>query len=327
MKHLLAMLTIGMSLIVFDSSAMHSQQITSKEFVAKQLNDLGINLGYDRVKNRFVQSATAIRETKSITSAGFTKLRDDLAMAAILDAKAKIAHLLRDEITASEMLTQYIAEDGSKMVNQTAVSKAVAQRTFLGMTILCTAESFIDGIYSVTAAVAWSPSKEASVRKQFTANLEQKEDIKPSPEWKLWADKQNFAILFGPRTFVDTKGIRRYVGIGVVDIEDKDGAALVSAMRSARVKASRNLLFSIFSDLVATEFVKQTLTTRDGVLGALDSSVKNSIIQRCNSKHLFDDEVYTITIKHPITGRSMFVSVAGIEPAGLAKMNLLETIP
>lgn len=170
---------------------------------------------------------------------------------------------------------------------------------------------------------------EAAVREQLAAKpgSAQTEDGGPSPEWKAWADKQDFAFVFGPRTFVDSKGVRRYVGIGVADVEGKQGAALVSAMRLARVKASRNLLFSTFSDLEATEFVEQTLTTRDGVLEGLDNDVRNRIAQRCNSKHLFDDEVYTVTVNHPLTGRAMFVSVAGVEPERLAEMNLLGTTP
>ena len=36
-----------------------------------------------------------------------------------------------------------------------------------------------------------------------------------------------------------------------------------------------------------------------------------------------DAEVYTTTVVHPLTGRKLFVSVAGIEPRDLAEMNLL----
>ena len=50
-------------------------------------------------------------------------------------------------------------------------------------------------------------------------------------------------------------------------------------------------------------------------MSRIDQSVKN--------KNFRDAEVYTTTVVHPITGHSIFVSVAGIEPCDLVEMNLL----
>lgn len=330
MKKLLVLLAFCLSLATEASAAKPPPPGSSEALVAERLAETGIRPGYDRKAKRIVQTATASRGVAAIADASFTKLRDDLAMCAVLDAKAKIAHLLHDERTEREMTARSLAEDGSEVVRRTAVTEAFAKKTFWGMTVLYTAESYRDGIYAVTAAVGWSPQMEEKVRGQLAKSPTTKasnEIGEPSPEWTNWAEKQDFAFVFGPRTFIDSKGVRRYVGIAFVDVDGKQGKALADAMLVARVKASRNLLFSIFSDLEAAELVEQTLTTRDDVLGGLESDVQNRIIQRCQSKHVLDDEVFSATLVHPLTGRTMFVSVAGVEPENLAEMNLLGTMP
>ena len=301
---------------------------SSEAFVADCLSEAGFRIGFDRETKKLVQTATATRAVDTISDADFTKLRDELAMTAILDAKAKIAHLLHDQVTAREVTELILDEEGMEIVYRTAVYEAVSKRTFLGMTVLCTAESFRDGVYSVTAAVGWSPQMEKSVRNQLKAHAistDPREIGDPSPEWAIWAKNQDFAFVFGPRSFVDTNGVRRYVGIGFADIEGKTGGSLATAYRLARVKATRNLLFSVFSDLEAAELIEQTLTTRNGVLEGLDTDVRNRIVQQCHSKHIFDDEVFRTTVVHPLTRHKMIVSIAGIEPDRLADMRLLET--
>lgn len=302
---------------------------SSEAFVSERLAEAGIQTGFNRRTKQIVETATASRNTASIADAGFTKLRDELAMAAILDAKAKIAHRLHDKVTAREVTERTLDEEGTEIVHRIAVAEAVAKRLFLGMTVLCTGESFRDGVYSVSAAVGWCPAMEASVRTQLSEKPPptSNDAAAPSPEWETWAKKQDFAFVFGPRTFVDSNGVRRYVGIAFVDVEGKTGSVLVNAYRVARVKATRNLLFSVFSDLEAAEMVEQTFSTRGGDLNGLEKDVHNRIVQRCQSKHVLDNEVFTTTIVHPLTGRKMFVSVAGVEPEKLVEMKLLETKP
>ena len=299
---------------------------TAGAFVAEKLDSAGIRTGRDDKTGRIVEMAVASREIDSVANDKLLSLRDELAMAAILDAKTKIAHLLRDEFTIEERAVTKTTDDGGERTERITRHRAHSKQIWLGMAIICTAESLKDGMYSVCAAVGWSGETAKAVFGQLSvAKSVLNEDAAGiSPEWAVWAAKQDFTTLFGPRTFIDSAGIRRYVGVGFADVEGKKGAALISAMRLARVKASRNLLFSVFSDLEADEIISQTLVTdADGEI-SLDSDVRNRILQRCRSKHLFDNEVHTLTINHPITGRAMFVSVAGVEPERLAEMNLLE---
>ncbi len=303
---------------------------SSAAFVAERLAEAGIRTGFDRKSKRIVQTATASRTVDSIPDAGLPRLRDELAMAAILDAKAEIAHLLRDEFTAEERTVRAVSgEGGPETAVRTSDHRARSEHVWLGMTVICTAESFKDGVYSVCAAVGWSQETKDAVRKQLAAPPPARRPASsgPSPEWAAWAAKQDFAHVFGPRTFVDSAGVRRYVGIAFADVEGKQGKPLLDARRVARVKASRNLLFSVFSDLEAEQLVSQTLVTADDKVVSFDTNVRNRILQRCQSKHLLDDEVFSTTIVHPLTGRAMFVSVAGVEPEKLAEMKLLETNP
>ncbi len=303
---------------------------TAAAFVAAKLAEAGIREGRDRKTGKIVKTATASRTVDSIPEAGLTKLRDELAMVAVLDAKAEIAHLLRDEFAAEERTVRSVSEEGGpETAVRTSDYRARSEHVWLGMTVICTSESFKDGVYSVCAAVGWSQETEDAVEKQLAAPPPAKMPAfsGPSPEWAAWAAKQDFAHVFGPRTFVDSAGVRRYVGIAFVDVEGKQGKPLLDARRVAHVKASRNLLFSVFSDLEAEQLVSQTLVSEGDKIVSLDENVRNRILQRCLSKHLLDDEVFSTTVVHPLTGRAMFVSVAGVEPEKLAEMKLLETKP
>ena len=303
---------------------------TAAAFVAGKLAEAGIREGRDRKTGKIVKTATASRAVASLPDAGIPKLRDELAMVAVLDAKVEIAHLLRDEFTTDERTVRAVSgEGGPETAVRTSDHRARSEHVWLGMTVICTAESFKDGVYSVCAAVGWSQETEDAVRKQLAAPPPARKPAAsgPSPEWAVWAAKQDFAHVFGPRTFVDSAGVRRYVGIAFADVEGKQGKPLLDARRDARVKASRNLLFSVFSDLEAEQLVSQTMVTADDKVVSFDTDVRNRILQRCQSKHLLDDEVFSTTIVHPLTGRAMFVSVAGVEPEKLAEMKLLETSP
>ena len=303
---------------------------TAAAFVAGKLAESGVREGRDRKTGKIVKTATASRAVASLPDADLPKLRDELAMAAVLDAKAEIAHLLRDEFTTEERTVRAASGTGGP---ETAVRisdhRARSEHVWLGMTVICTAESFKDGVYSVCAAVGWSRETEDAVQKQLAAPPPAKKPAisGPSPEWAAWAAQQDFAHVFGPRTFVDSAGVRRYVGIAFADVEGKQGKPLLDARRVARVKASRNLLFSVFSDLEAEQLVSQTLVTAGDEVVSFDTDARNRILQRCRSKHLLDDEVFSTTVAHPLTGRAMFVSVAGVEPENLTEMKLLETNP
>ena len=324
------LLIVCAALAVLDCGAAPSPTPgTAEALVVEKLAAAGLRTGRDAKTGRIVETAVASREIASVADGKLLSLRDELAMAAILDAKAKIAHRLRDEFTVEERTVTTSSGEGGEKTERITRHQAHSKHLWLGMTVIYTAESFRDGVYSVCAAVGWSPEMRTAVLAQLSAapKAADTDVADTSPEWAAWAAKQDFATLFGPRTFVDSAGIRRYVGIGFADVEGKQGAALVSAMRLARVKASRNLLFAVFSDLEADVIISQTLTTdADGEI-SLDSDVRNRIVQRCKSKHLFDDEVHTLTLTHPLTGRAMFVSVAGVEPERLAEMNLLGTTP
>ena len=302
---------------------------TAEAFVAERLDAAGIRTGRDTKTGRIVETAVASREIASVADGKLLSLRDELAIAAILDAKARIAHLLRDEFTVEERTVTTSSGEGGERTERITRHRAHSKHLWLGMTVICTAESLKGGVYSVCAAVGWSRETGEAVFKQLSA-VELSADgvaVGISPEWAAWAAKQDFTTLFGPRTFVDSAGVRRYVGIGFADVEGKQGADLVSALRLARIKASRNLLLAVFSDLEADEIISQTLTTdADGEI-SLESDIRNRIAQRCKSKHLFDNEVHTLTITHPLTGRAMFVSVAGAEPERLVERNLLGTTP
>lgn len=200
-----------------------------------------------------------------------------------------------------------------------------ASGLYCGFLPLASAESLEHGRYQVAVAVGWSEKSERDAQRSLSADAPVPEEL-PSSAWKEWAEGKDFAFIVGGWPFIDGDGIRRFAGVGVADAEGKKGPAMTAAMRMARARATQALAYALYCDIESSKLAKQIgsrLENSDG--SATEITVESFLVridQKINAKAFCDTEVYSTTVVHPLTGRKLFVSVAGIEPGDLAKMHL-----
>ena len=322
------LLTAALLALPFQKSIAASGDRDAKEIVERRVEAAGYILGYDEDTDRLIRVGTSIKRTPapaSMDPAILSKKQADLFRIALLDAKFKTMQSIFAAFDAS-VISRFESEGE---VSSSVAKSAIGIRSHLvlhGFHVLDTAESWEDGWYELAVAVGWSPEWESRACTALSGDLSDTGEI-PSPEWRKWAETQDFSKLVGAVTFEDSEGRLRFVGIGLSDIEGKSGAALLAAMRLARMKATEMLAYLVLSDLDGREVIEQIQVSGEKSDGSswteIIEPMANRFEQRIRHERFKDSEVYTTTVVHPITGRKLFVSVAGIEPRDLAEMNLL----
>lgn len=315
---------------------------SAEAFVLRQLEEAGLEVGFNEEGDRVVQLGVAgkplspdLRELTCGPPDGylmkkrklgappedprkhFTSFRDRLFRVAEFKAKAEILRFLTTTISVSaETIQSY--SDGTAVKDTMTTTEIFSHLRLDGFLVLSTAESWNDGVYQVAVAVGWSPKSEALVAGSKSTDA----SIAPppgenSPEWKKWAETQDFSLRLGAYSFEDSAGVLRHVGIAAADVDGLSGKALRNAKQLAFTMAKANLCYALYGDSETRIFVRSRLKeTFDGTRSSfeVEESSIETIFQKCRAIHVFADEVYTASVVHPLTGRTMFVSVVGIEP-------------
>ena len=322
---------------------------SAEAFVLRQLEESGLETGFNEEGGRVVQVGVAEKilspDLKELTSGPpegyltkkrkfgappedprkhFTGFRDRLLRVAEFKAKAEILRFLTTTIDISaETIQSY--SDGTALKETMTTTELLSHLRLDGMLTLSTAESWNDGKYQVAVAVGWSPRSEALVAGSMSTDPE----IAPppgenSPEWRKWAETQDFALRLGAYSFEDSAGVLRHVGIAASDVEGLTGEPLLKARGMALTMAKANLCYALYGDSETRILAKSRLKEAfDGTKSSfeIEESAIERIFQKCRAIHVFADEVYTATVVHPLTGRKMFVSVVGIEPGRFQKQD------
>ena len=302
---------------------------SAKSIVKRDLASIGVSVGFDRDRNRHVAIGVAESDVAGSTlPAHLLSVREGLYKRALFRAKQSVLEEVAADMTADDGISdRFNADESSEMVSRSAMLMQ-AGGLYCGFLPLASAESLEKGRYQVAIAVGWSEKSERDAQRSLSSNALVPEDEElPSPAWKEWASDKDFAFIVGGWPFVDSAGIRRFVGVGVVDAEGKSGTSMVAAMRLARSKATQALAYALYGDIESSKLAEQLGVRREDADGdAVELTIEsfvNRISQAVKNKAFRDTEVYTTTVVHPVTGRKLFVSVAGIEPRDLAEMNLL----
>lgn len=286
----------------------------AKSMVVSKLEKAGLEVGYDEERQRFVVVGAAEEHTGTLpVSMLFDKTRNDLGKKAALNARRELMYMLALRVQARDSVDAVYTGGRSLAEVRTAIEQFSSLR-LSGCKTLCTAESYDgeSGVYQVAVALGWSSRVARDAANAVVADLERTDD---EAVYEAWCNKNDLSSMIGGRDFTDEKGVRRYVGIGAVDIEGKKGKMLAMAFKNARVKAQENLVVSLSVDAaahdVAQRFVKEVSygnVEARGLWERFSSEVfAHSRLELKNQK-----EVYSVTVSNPVTGRQMYVSVVGL---------------
>ena len=286
----------------------------AESLVVSKLEKAGLEVGYDEERQRFVVVGTAETHTGTLpVSELFDKTRNDLGKQAALNARRELMYMLALRVRARDSVDA-VYTSGRSLAEVHTVIEQFSSLRIVGCKTLCTAESYDgeSGVYQVAVALGWSRKVACEASSAVAADWARTDD---EAVYEAWCSKNDLSSMIGGRDFTDEKGVRRYVGIGVVDIDGKKGKMLAMAYKKARLKALDNLAVSLSLDAaahdVAQRFVREVsfgnVEARD-----LWERFSSEVFTHCRLELKNQKEVYSATVNNPVSGRQMHVSVVGL---------------
>jgi hypothetical protein len=284
-----------------------------------------IKEGYDAKRERFVFVDDCQRELASLEGSDFFRTREQMSLAAIFSAKRELIEFIESGVSVVDSVE--LRSDGDETVQTTkSIVDIFSKRILHGCTVLDVEESHEDGVYQVAVAVAWSEKLEQAACAALAGNGPKTTPEQDEAEWSAWAERTDFARRIGPAQFTDSHGVYRYAGVGCVDVEGKKGKEMLAAKKAAEEKAKQALVYSLWADTVAHDHAVTVLRERsasDGDTSEATEDFVSRVSQACK-RAVMKKDVFKGKVVHPLTGRTMFVHVAGIDPATLAEQKVLE---
>lgn len=247
-----------------------------------------------------------------------------IAAAKKVDAEAAKAEaaVLKEKALALQAEYKALEEAAAKLPTEPALetettASMLSKMPLLGATVLTQAESWDPGTkqYSVAVAIVWSPKLQACAAKIGTGDFTAAG--KPGKFTKLdWVKAQDWSSMIGTRRFTDNKGNNYFVGIGAVD--PGFGVQANAKRMIAETLARKNVAMALIGDIVAQREMKQNLKVYADQSTATKQKIVDSIASKVDLHLKGCMSLAKKEVKHPITGKRIYVSAYYIDPA-LAK--------
>ena len=194
-------------------------------------------------------------------------------------------------------------------------AKIMSKMPLLGSSIITQAESWdkTEKVYTVAMAIVWSPKLQMNAAKMGTGDFSA--TGKPGKFSKsAWVKAQDWRSMVGGRRFTDDKGRNLFVGISAVDLS---GPVVKQNARKkiADTMAIKNVAMSLLSDLETYREASQNLKVYadDSKAAAQKLTENTSAKVDINLKGCM--QLSGKTVKHPVTGRKIYVSAYYIDPS------------
>ena len=305
---------------------------SAEDAVQANLAKLGVGVGYIRKMQAIIAIGTAEVLVKDpANEKDFMLIRSAKANEAYLDAKAKVIQAIYTELSAEDRLAvagEFVdaeAEGGKKpaasaepTTTQESTVKLLSKMPLLGSSVLTQAESWdAEGqVYSVSMAIVWSPKMQESALAQLS-NGASVSMAKGHFTPQEWAARQSPATMIGPRRFTDSEGNNIFVGIAAVDLTGKVKDRGWKK-KSADLWASRAVAFSLAGDLETYAEASRNLKEYDDDKRTGTEKLASATAQKCEVALQGCTQLRSFTGKHPISGRTIYVSMFYCDPV-LAK--------
>ena len=287
----------------------------AEQAVRQTVAQLGLSLSETKLDSQLVFIGLHKAEMEHPSKVPmFLLVREKDHKIAELKAKAELLRFLRQHWSGREGLKLF-ADDEKVDIEMTSVVDLFAKSLVSGWYVLCSAERYENGVYSVAVAVTWSLELEAAGRAARAGCLPCSESYKP--ELEDWLKKQDLATWTGSRLFVDRVGFPHLLGIGVGDAGDSSRLWQKQLQMKTDLWARKNLMLALYGDAEARKVVLEWMsmkseavmeTDAESFYGALaDIEIKAKVVEGMTS-------VFDRFVTHPITGQKMLVTVYGIFP-------------
>jgi hypothetical protein len=295
----------------------------AEQVVRQTVAQLGLSLGATKLDSQLVFVGLHKAEMEHPSKVPmFLLVREKDHKIAELKAKAELLRFLRQLWSGREEVKLF-ADDKNVDMEMTSAVDLFAKSLVSGWYVLCSAERYENGVYSVAVAVTWSLELEKAGRAARDGCLPCSKSYKT--ELDDWLKKQDIATWTGTRVFVDSAGFPHLLGVGVGDVGDSSRLWLKQLQMKTELWARKNLMLGLYGDAeaskVALERMSMDETDSDSESfyeGLANIEVKNEVIDGISL-------VVDGFVRHPITGRKMLVTIDGvlprIRPSHVAKQN------
>ena len=189
----------------------------------------------------------------------------------------------------------------------------LSKMPLLGATVLTQAESWDPETkqYSVAVAIVWSFKLQSNVAKIGVGDFSHVG--KPGKySKKAWVKAQDLSSMIGTRRFVDNEGQNYFVGIGAAEL--RNGVHANEDRKAAESLASKNVVMALIGDLVACREMKQSLKVYADQSTATKQKLADLIASKCDIQLPGCADLAKKEVKHPITGKRIYVAVYYIDP-------------
>ena len=287
----------------------------AEQAVRQTVAQLGLSLGETRLDSQLVFIGLHKAEMEHPSKVPmFLLIREKDHKIAELKAKAELLRFLRQHWSGSEEVKLF-ADDENVDMEMTSAVDLFAKSLVSGWYVLCSAERYENGVYSVAVAVTWSLESEVAGRAARVGCLPCSESYKP--ELEDWLKKQDLASWTGSRVFVDRAGFPHFLGVGVGDAEDSSRLWQKQLQMETELWARKNLMLCLYGDAESRKVALEWMSMKSGAVTETDAesfygnlaniAVKAKVVEGMSS-------VFDRLVTHPITGQKMLVTVYGILP-------------
>jgi len=196
----------------------------------------------------------------------------------------------------------------------------LAKMPLFGSTCIYQTESWDSKkkIYTVNAALVWSVGLEKSTRAIIQGQDVVMDAPKKGVTFEKWLESQDLGAMIGPRTFMDEKGQRWFIGIAARPLVDQPSKREKNRLM-ARTQADFMAVFSLRADMeIATTArqMSQTISKDKGQeveQGAEDLATRVSA--KIKQQHINGlERLREVEAEHTLTGIKMAVAISGISP-------------
>jgi hypothetical protein len=239
------------------------------------------------------------------------RARFENAKASYADARETLAQLQEQ---AAELNAEVQSEFSSTI-------ETLASMPLFGSTVVAQAESYnaAKKQYEVAVLFVWSASLEKAARATLLGTAMSSGANTKKKSLQEWLAKQDLSVMVGPRQYLDDQGRRYFMGISSRP-QGTNAAISKKNRRLADLNAKAMAAFSLRADVdahsIATQASQETSSGKLGeaskmeVVESLAEELKQSV--KVSIRGL--GKLAGRSVRHPVSGQDIYVSVFGITP-------------
>ena len=315
-KLVVALATSALMFTAAGENAIEYVERNTAELLKMKLDRVG---EWDHEKGRIAVVGFAALENKKPEE--IIARRPELAEAAIMNAKMKLAEKLGFSLSAEEkqhLWGESSAEKETAGITTSSKIRFLAKHRIYGATVLLQSESLHEGEYLMAVSLVWSLGLQRSAVATMSGSGKAAKSKPGKYSLEEWVEKRlNPVCVVGPRQYVDNQGKRHFIGIVSMPYDKKDPPAKrLMLERMLKVKGASMVAWSLRSD-VETSAAAMTMLKQESIDGKETSEVSSELVEQINQRFrgalppvadLFDEGC--IYREHPMFPGSMMAVYA-----------------